>query len=81
MEAEGLGNGLGTGSSPAIASKYKIVFLGDAFVGKTCLINRFIYDTFDVGYQVQNWRGENSNNRSLSELISCLRPCTWRIKR
>ncbi len=36
----------------SIPSKYKIVFMGDAFVGKTCLINRFIYDTFDAGYQV-----------------------------
>eukprot|EP00831_Metopus_contortus_P023493 TRINITY_DN20710_c0_g1_i3.p1 TRINITY_DN20710_c0_g1~~TRINITY_DN20710_c0_g1_i3.p1 ORF type:complete len:193 (+),score=26.25 TRINITY_DN20710_c0_g1_i3:762-1340(+) len=29
-----------------------IVFMGDAYVGKTCLINRFMYDTFDPGYQV-----------------------------
>ena len=35
-----------------VVSKYKIVFVGDAFVGKTCLINRFIYDTFDMSYQV-----------------------------
>ncbi len=40
-------------ATSTIASKYKIVFMGDAFVGKTCLINRFIYDTFDVGYQVR----------------------------
>jgi len=37
---------------PSIASKYKVVFLGDAFVGKTCLINKFIYDNFDPNYQV-----------------------------
>lgn len=36
----------------SVASKYKIVFMGDAFVGKTCLINRFMYDTFDLSYQV-----------------------------
>ena len=26
--------------------KYKLVFVGDQSVGKTCIINRFIYDTF-----------------------------------
>lgn len=28
-------------------AKYKIVFLGDQSVGKTSIINRFIFDTFD----------------------------------
>lgn len=32
-------------------AKYKLVFLGDQGVGKTCLINRFVYDTFDKTYQ------------------------------
>eukprot|EP00826_Nyctotherus_ovalis_P055101 TRINITY_DN7295_c0_g1_i9.p2 TRINITY_DN7295_c0_g1~~TRINITY_DN7295_c0_g1_i9.p2 ORF type:complete len:218 (-),score=83.25 TRINITY_DN7295_c0_g1_i9:79-732(-) len=41
-----------TGGSQGTVSKYKIVLVGDAFVGKTCLINRFIYDTFDMSYQV-----------------------------
>ncbi len=27
-------------------TKYKIVFLGDQSVGKTSIINRFIYDNF-----------------------------------
>ena len=27
--------------------KYKLVFLGDQSVGKTCIINRFMFDTFD----------------------------------
>ena len=36
----------------SLPSKYKIVFLGDTFVGKTCLINRFMYDTFNENYQV-----------------------------
>lgn len=31
-------------------SKYKIVFLGDQGVGKTSLITRFMYDTFDDKY-------------------------------
>lgn len=30
--------------------KYKIVFLGDQSVGKTLLITRFMYDTFDEQY-------------------------------
>ncbi|KAJ9444313.1 Ras-related protein Rab6 [Diplonema papillatum] len=32
-------------------SKHKVVFLGDSYAGKTSLINRFMYDTFDTGYQ------------------------------
>lgn len=31
--------------------KYKIVFLGDQSVGKTSVIHRFIYDSFDENYQ------------------------------
>ncbi|KAF6011733.1 Rab GTPase ypt6 [Brettanomyces bruxellensis] len=31
-------------------TKYKIVFLGDQGVGKTSLITRFMYDTFDSHY-------------------------------
>lgn len=31
--------------------KYKIVFLGEQSVGKTSLITRFMYDTFDGNYQ------------------------------
>lgn len=38
---------------PQIAplAKYKIVFLGDQGVGKTSMITRFMYDTFDNAYQ------------------------------
>jgi Ras-related protein Rab-6A len=31
--------------------KYKIVFLGDMSVGKTCIINQFMYGTFDPTHQ------------------------------
>ncbi|CAO3684706.1 unnamed protein product [Rhizopus stolonifer] len=31
--------------------KYKLVFLGEQSVGKTSLITRFMYDTFDNSYQ------------------------------
>lgn len=34
------------GSIPPLL-KYKIVFLGDQAVGKSSIINRFIYDLFD----------------------------------
>mmetsp|Transcript_7523 Transcript_7523/g.31134 ORF Transcript_7523/g.31134 Transcript_7523/m.31134 type:complete len:250 (-) Transcript_7523:416-1165(-) len=36
---------------PAPLAKYKLVFLGDQGVGKTCIINRFVYDSFDKSYQ------------------------------
>uniref|UniRef100_A0A6B2LII7 Uncharacterized protein n=1 Tax=Arcella intermedia TaxID=1963864 RepID=A0A6B2LII7_9EUKA len=32
-------------------AKYKLVFLGDQSVGKTSIITRFMYDTFDNTYQ------------------------------
>lgn len=32
--------------------RYKLVFLGDPGVGKTSIITRFMYDTFDSTYQV-----------------------------
>eukprot|EP01065_Artemidia_motanka_P039389 TRINITY_DN4827_c0_g1_i1.p1 TRINITY_DN4827_c0_g1~~TRINITY_DN4827_c0_g1_i1.p1 ORF type:complete len:247 (+),score=56.65 TRINITY_DN4827_c0_g1_i1:59-742(+) len=40
--------GLGPSSS---LDKHKLVFLGDTHVGKTSIITRFMYDTFDRQYQ------------------------------
>lgn len=54
-------------------SKYKLVFLGDHNVGKTSIIHRFMYDTFDTAYQVRRraarplrglrWRGDGPATR------------------
>jgi len=35
-------------------AKYKLVFLGDQSVGKTSIINRFIFDTFEGKDHVKN---------------------------
>ncbi|CAG9321543.1 unnamed protein product [Blepharisma stoltei] len=32
-------------------AKFKLVFLGDIYTGKTSIINRFMNDTFDANYQ------------------------------
>ena len=43
---------LSKGTIPPLL-KYKIVFLGDQAVGKSSIINRFIYDIFDGNEHVQ----------------------------
>lgn len=37
--------------TPSTAYKFKLVFLGDQSVGKTSIITRFMYDTFDTSYR------------------------------
>lgn len=43
---------LSKGTIPPLL-KYKIVFLGDQAVGKSSIINRFIYDIFDGNEHVK----------------------------
>lgn len=38
-------------SSTTPMAKYKLVFLGDIYTGKTSIINRFMNDSFDTNYQ------------------------------
>ncbi|KNE93963.1 GTP-binding protein ryh1 [Puccinia striiformis f. sp. tritici PST-78] len=44
-------NQLTDGFAHAALKKFKLVFLGEQSVGKTSLITRFMYDTFDNTYQ------------------------------
>lgn len=54
---------LSKGSIPPLL-KYKIVFLGDQAVGKSSIINRFIYDIFDGNEHVLlNFIIPETNNR------------------
>ena len=64
--------------------KFKLVFLGEQSVGKTSLITRFMYDSFDNTYQVRDVL------KSLIEMIVIFRPllastsspkpCIWKIE-
>ena len=51
---EQISQAVSTGAAPNISplAKYKLVFLGDQGVGKTSVITRFMYDSFDKNYQV-----------------------------
>eukprot|EP00047_Mylnosiga_fluctuans_P014507 m.39008 g.39008 ORF g.39008 m.39008 type:complete len:59 (+) comp5542_c1_seq1:76-252(+) len=43
--------------------KFKVVFLGEVSVGKTALITRFLYDSFDNAYQVFPLAPHTDNDR------------------
>jgi Ras-related protein Rab-6A len=42
---------MGDGMLVTPMPKYKLVFLGDIYVGKTSIINQFMYENFDINYQ------------------------------
>ena len=42
---------MGDGMLVTPMPKYKLVFLGDIYVGKTSIINQFMHDSFDTNYQ------------------------------
>lgn len=59
-------------NAPALR-KYKLVFLGEQSVGKTSLITRFMYDSFDTAYQVHasasSTNNTNTNNATTKATI------------
>jgi GTPase SAR1 family protein len=65
---------LSKGTIPPLL-KYKIVFLGDQAVGKSSIINRFIYDIFDgnehVTYALTIHRDPQSESISSLRIFSC----------
>ncbi len=67
---------LSKGTIPPLL-KYKIVFLGDQAVGKSSIINRFIYDIFDGNEHVLiytiNSRDLQSASISFRRIFSCNR--------
>ena len=51
MNTRNSSNSIGnTPSSVSPLAKFKFVFLGDLGVGKTAIITRFMYDSFDTQY-------------------------------
>ena len=56
---------LSKGTIPPLL-KYKIVFLGDQAVGKSSIINRFIYDIFDGNEHVQHFSLRDRQLASIS---------------
>jgi hypothetical protein len=66
--------------------KFKLVFLGEQSVGKTSLITRFMYDTFDNTYQATigiDFLSKVSRATSIEAppLTLLPRPCTLTIER
>lgn len=64
---------LSKGSIPPLL-KYKIVFLGDQAVGKSSIINRFIYDIFDGNEHVHflnYFRDQPLVSTSYHKIFSC----------
>lgn len=45
-----------SGVTAGSKTKYKIVLLGDQYVGKTSIIDRFINDKFETSYNVRPLR-------------------------
>jgi GTPase SAR1 family protein len=55
---------LSKGTIPPLL-KYKIVFLGDQAVGKSSIINRFIYDIFDGNEHVLMYECRDQQSGSI----------------
>jgi len=76
MKDGGLGNMISEPGSANIEN-YKIVILGDQFVGKTSILHKFRYEHIEEQYAV--WKVVKLSSL-LSESIFLQNPCFWKTK-
>lgn len=50
-----------------VTPKYKMIFLGDQSVGKSCILNRYVNDTFTEEYQATIGLDFLSKNITINE--------------
>ena len=72
-------NGVHSSANISPLAKYKLVFLGDQGVGKTSIITRFMYDSFDRNYQATIGIGKFHHKSCLSFILRNYKYITHKI--